>query len=181
MAWQMDAKRAFRVEKAIKTAVLGDLDTETFVLNAPDDLLDWIDSTIVGAAFEGSASPRLRPRSWNAALYASHRAAREESEGRGGRGGGSGGEDEQTQEREPDHPRASCSPSCVEDSGRCDGGAMLTQPRHSQLQGGVRATRTLRSHARPADTHAPVRCAVRKRAVRIALRVRRVQSATGIA
>jgi len=57
MAWQMDAKRAFRVEKAIKTAVLGDLDTETFVLNAPDDLLDWIDSTIVGAAFEGSASP----------------------------------------------------------------------------------------------------------------------------
>ena len=49
---QMNAATAFAVEDPVLRAHLGDLDAEAFTVNMPDDILEWVDSTLVGGAFE---------------------------------------------------------------------------------------------------------------------------------
>ena len=48
---QMRSDMAFRVEDPVVRAHIGALDTNSFVLNKPHDIFDWLDSSFVSAAF----------------------------------------------------------------------------------------------------------------------------------
>jgi hypothetical protein len=49
---QMNASQGFSIENPLLRAYIGDLDAESYVINRAEDILDWLDTAVVGAAFE---------------------------------------------------------------------------------------------------------------------------------
>ena len=52
MCTQLLPGKAFQIERAVVQGFLGDLDLESKVISKKDDILDWLGTAVVGAAFQ---------------------------------------------------------------------------------------------------------------------------------